>query len=73
MTFPLITMRCWYCEAERLAHLTRTCDTATEWSCLECGQRWNIRLDEPDRVYFFWPADIDAALDNDLQPLFEDS
>jgi hypothetical protein len=52
------------------AKVTRVDDGCCEWECSECRQRWTVKDGEPGYAYFFWPGDIDAALDDDLEPFF---
>jgi hypothetical protein len=66
---PILYKLCPWCTGIRPAQISRECPTATEWKCLSCEMRWNIRRGEPDTYYVFWPPDIEAAFDNDIKPL----
>jgi hypothetical protein len=49
--------------------LTRQDAQATEYRCYDCGEFHSLRPDDPN-AYAFYPADVAAAFDNDLEPLY---
>jgi hypothetical protein len=67
----MIEKPCPWCGNVRPASVTRVDDGAGchEWECSGCGMRWTVKDGHPEEAFVCWPADIDAALDNDLQPL----
>jgi len=69
MTTSTISKRCPWCNAACPAKVTRACSAATEWRCSSCGMTWVVKVAEPNETYAFYPPDIEAALDNDIEPL----
>jgi hypothetical protein len=67
----MIEKPCPWCGTVRPAKVTRVDDArgCHEWECSGCGMRWTVKDGHPGEAFAFWPADIDATLDNDLQPL----
>jgi hypothetical protein len=61
---------CPWCGATQLARVTRVADSCVEWECAECSQRWTVKSDRPHEAFAFFPADIDAIGDDELEPLF---
>jgi hypothetical protein len=39
-----------------------------EWRCSECSGTCVVKLDQPGKLFAFWPADIDRALDSSEKP-----
>jgi hypothetical protein len=64
---------CPYCEQVQPARVTRVDDGrgCAEWECSACGQRWTVKDDHPGAAFAFWPDDIDAALSDDVESLFD--
>jgi hypothetical protein len=48
--------------------LRHECDVA-EFECPECGKRHTRKLGVEGEVFIFYPADVDAMADNDLEAL----
>jgi hypothetical protein len=42
-----------------------------EWQCTGCGERWTVKDSHPGECFAFFPPDIEAALDDTLEPFFE--
>jgi hypothetical protein len=46
---------------------TRRDTDCAEWQCSGCGGRWTVKDGHPGEAFAFWPPDIDAIGDADLE------
>jgi hypothetical protein len=60
-------VQCPWCHGTNV-YLTRQSDAATEYACRGCNGVHTRRSNDPDS-YAFFPADVEAAFLNDLEPL----
>ena len=57
---------CCWCEQVTVTVQTRTHDTGTEWHCLECGNSYVLKPEEPGSYFAFFGPDIDAAVQSGI-------
>jgi len=68
----MIDKLCPVCGEVHPARVTRTGPSCAEWECSGCGGKWTMKDGDTD-AYAFFPPDIDAVLDDDVQPFFAES
>ncbi len=79
----MIDKVCPVCDEVHPARVTRTYDAGTyaghhevggaEWQCSGCHAKWTVRNECPGETFAFFPPDIDAMLDDNLEPFFAGS
>lgn len=65
----MIDKPCPWCGTVQPARVTRTDTGAAEWECSGCRGRWTVKNDHPGEAFAFWPADVDAAESEEIEPL----
>jgi hypothetical protein len=69
----MIDKRCPICNTVQSARVSRVDTGCAEWECSGCGGRWVVKDGHPGEAFAFFPADIEAAESDEVEPFFEES